>query len=154
MKTRMHFRRLAGLIAALSLMCSLAFATRGEEPKTTPADPPSTPAAPQNVAGPAPTKPGPSKPAERLREGTKLIDETGTFQSVGDRVSFIPGGDKDSYRVLENLALQRISAALDEGRGPRQWVVSGTITEFKGSNYLLVTKASINLQEGDSASAR
>jgi hypothetical protein len=30
---------------------------------------------------------------------------------------------------------------LDEGRSPRQWIVSGVITEFKGSNYLLVTKA-------------
>jgi hypothetical protein len=56
--------------------------------------------------------------------------------------------------VLENLALQRISQVLDENRGPRQWIVSGLITEYRGSNYLLVTKAVIQLQEGDSATSR
>jgi hypothetical protein len=94
---------------------------------------------------------GSAKPAERLHEGTRLIDDVGTFQDVGDRVVFLPGGNKDSYRVLENLALERISRTLDENRRPRQWVVSGVITEFRGANYLLVTKASIQLQEGDSA---
>ena len=32
-----------------------------------------------------------------------------------------------------------------------QWVVSGVITEFRGANYLLVTKAVIRLQEGETA---
>jgi hypothetical protein len=91
--------------------------------------------------GQPPLASGAAKPAERLREGTRVIDEIGTFQNVGDRIAFLRGDDKDSYRVLENLALQRISIALDEGRSPRQWIVSGVITEFKGSNYLLVTKA-------------
>jgi hypothetical protein len=101
-------------------------------------------------AGPAASA-APGKAAERLREGTRLTDEVGAFQFVGDRVAFSPGGNKDSYRVLENLALERISRALSESRGQRQWVVSGVITEFRGTNYLLVTKAIIQLQEGDSA---
>jgi hypothetical protein len=101
--------------------------------------------------------PNTAKTAERLREGTRLIDVTGTFQAVGgDNVAFSPkdSENKDSYRVLQNLALERISTALEANRGPRQWIVSGTITEYRGSNYLLVTKAVIQLQEGDSAASQ
>jgi hypothetical protein len=97
------------------------------------------------------------KGAERLREGTRLIDVMGTFQAIGgDSVSFSPtaSGNKDSFRVLENLALERISTALEANRGPRQWIVSGTITEYRGTNYLLVTRAVIQLQEGDSAAGQ
>ena len=98
---------------------------------------------------------GSSKPVERLREGTRLTDVVGSFQSIGnDNVSFALGGNKDSFRVLENLALQRINQVLDENRGPRQWIVSGLITEYRGNNYLLVTKAVIDLKEGDSAASR
>ena len=95
-----------------------------------------------------------TKSPERLREGTRLIDVVGTFQAIGgDSVSFSPKAseNKDSFRVLENLALERISNALEANRGPRQWIVSGTITEYRGANYLLVTRAVIQLQEGDSA---
>src|SRR5262245_19024321 len=64
-------------------------------------------AAPSTVAATASTK-----PAERLREGTRLIDVVGTFQNVGDRIIFTLDSNKESYRVLENLALQRIALAL------------------------------------------
>jgi hypothetical protein len=81
-----------------------------------------------------------------------LNDEVGGFSRVGERVSFSPGGNREALRCLENLALERISRAIDESQGQRQWIVSGTITEFKGANYLLVTKAVIKLQEGETAS--
>jgi hypothetical protein len=98
---------------------------------------------------------GKAKGTDRLREGTRLIDVVGSFQSVGgDSVSFSPGGNKDSFRVLENLALERVSRTLDENRGTRQWVVSGTITEYRGSNYLLLTKAVVQLHEGDTAAGQ
>lgn len=80
------------------------------------------------------------KQGERLREGTRLLDASGSFQGVGDRIVFSPKGSKESYRILENLALQRISQTLEDVRGQRQCLVSGTITEFRGANYLLVTK--------------
>jgi hypothetical protein len=106
------------------------------------------PAAPERLgasamrdSGDAPTMPGsPEKQGERLREGTRLIDASGSFQGVGDRIVFSPKGSKESYRILENLALQRISQTLEDVRGQRQCLVSGTITEFRGANYLLVTK--------------
>ena len=101
-----------------------------------------------------PTAPPGEKPAEKLREGTRLIDESGGFTRVGERVSFAPGGSREPLRCLENLALERISRAIDESQGQRQWVVSGVITEFRGANYLLVTKAVIQLQEGETAAGR
>lgn len=92
-----------------------------------------------------------AKSSERLREGTRLVDVAGTFQSTGpDNISFLANGNKESYRVLQNLALQRISQSLEENRALRQWTVSGTITEFRGANYLLVTKAVIQLSETES----
>jgi hypothetical protein len=94
------------------------------------------------------------KPAEKIREGTRLTDEVGGFSRVGERVSFSPGGNRESLRCLENLALERIARAIDESQGQRQWIVSGTVTEFRGSNYLLVTKAVIRIQEGETASGR
>ena len=80
---------------------------------------------------------------QRLREGSRLNDVAGQFDFAGDRIAFFPGDSKDSFRVLENLALERVSRILSEGRAKPQWSVSGVITEFRGVNYLLVTKAVI-----------
>jgi hypothetical protein len=153
------------LVFAVAAACSLAVA-QNREPTGSAAN------APGNLPNGSPTAGGQgsptslpsssgnsfasgSKPVERLREGTRLTDVVGTFQSIGnDNVSFSLGGNKDSFRVLENLALQRINQVLDENRGPRQWIVSGLMTEYRGSNYLLVTKAVIDLKEGDSAASR
>jgi len=115
------------------------------------------PGAAQSARGGAPSTPAApgTKATERLREGTKLIDVIGTFQSIGgENVTFTPGapgGNKDSFRVLENLALQRVSQVLDENKGARQWTVSAEVTEYKGANYLLLKKIVAHPQEGDSA---
>ena len=130
---------LAGILAASSLALA-------QTPELPPAVPSGLPAS--SAFGAAATKGN-----ERLREGTKLIDVTGTFQSVGaDSVSFLVNGNKESYRVLQNLALQRVSYSLEENRALRQWVVSGVITEYRGANFLLITKAVIQLPEGEGAS--
>lgn len=80
---------------------------------------------------------------QRLREGSRLNDVAGHFDFAGDRIAFFPADSNDSFRVLENLALERVSRILGEGRGQPEWSVSGVITEFRGVNYLLVTKAMI-----------
>ena len=155
------------LVLAIAAAGSLAIA-QNREPSGSAANvpgnvPSGSPAAGSEVQPIAPSSSvgnssaGSTKPVERLREGTRLTDVIGTFQSIGnDNVSFSLGGNgnKDSFRVLENLALQRINQVLDENRGPRQWIVSGLITEYRGSNYILVTKAVIDLKEGDSATNR
>lgn len=103
---------------------------------------------------PAAAANGTNKPNERLRENTILKDVVGTFQAIGgDNVAFQPSGGKDSLRVLENLALERISRSLEDNRGST-WVVSGLVTEFRGSNYLLVQKFVSQQQQADAAANR
>ncbi len=108
--------------------------------------------------GPQASGPAGAKASERLREGTKLIDIVGTFQSIGgESITFTPGGsggNKESFRVLENLALQRVSQVLDENKGARQWTVSAEVTEYKGNNYLLLKKIVVHPQEGDTTSSQ
>lgn len=77
---------------------------------------------------------------KRLREGAELVDEVGTFQATGDRITFYTSSGR-SFRVLENLALDRIAATIDK---PREWLVQARITEFRGNNYLLITRATLN----------
>jgi hypothetical protein len=133
---------LAAALAASALIAALAAAQNPSTRLAGSALPP---------AGTAPPAAPGEKPPEKLREGTRLADEMGGFSRVGERISFSPGGKGDALRCLENLALERISRAIDESQGQRQWIVSGVITEFKGGNYLLVTKAVIQLQDGETA---
>jgi hypothetical protein len=93
--------------------------------------------------------PGAKAPASRQnhrsREGSLLTEERGSFELAGERVLFIPAGSKDSYRVLENLALERVLREMEDAREQKTWAVSGQLTEFKGANYLLVTKSLLQL---------
>lgn len=91
----------------------------------------------------------PSEGGKRLREGTKLIEVEGRFEFTGDRMAFFRADAEESYKVLENLALERINKVLEETRANEkpQWMISGIVTEYHGGNYLLVTKAVIKAQE-------
>jgi hypothetical protein len=132
---------------AFLLLCSgasFSLAETGAEVVEVPAaSPPAAEAAdlpirqPERVRESAAT----AKLVERQREGTKLIEQVGTFEFLGDRAAFLPSGAKESYRVLENLALERVSRQTIDTRGQQEWTISGTLTEFKGANYLLITKA-------------
>jgi hypothetical protein len=85
---------------------------------------------------------------KRHREGTRLVEVTGRFEAVGDRVKLVIANQSESMHVLENLALQRVSRVLAESQNSQQWIISGTLTEYNGTNYLLLTKA---VQAGKSA---
>ena len=93
-----------------------------------------------NAADKAPT-PAPTRASQRLREGTRLLDISGRFEAVGERVNFVFADSGEAVRVLENLALERVSRVLAESQGGPQWTISGTITEYNGGNYLLLSKA-------------
>jgi len=84
-----------------------------------------------------------SKKEYRIREGFKLDSELGEFREAGERITFYPSGDKTSFVAIENLALERVSRVLDENTSPRTWSVSGIVTEYRGGNYLIVTRASL-----------
>jgi hypothetical protein len=78
----------------------------------------------------------------RLREGTRLRDATGRFSQSGDTLSFI---DEEGRQIagLPNLNLERILRMLKTVEEPESitWSVSGTVTEFSGRNYILISRA-------------
>ncbi len=75
----------------------------------------------------------------RLREGMKFVNRIGELRDTGGRITFYPDGQSQSLQLLENLALERVTNDLDQTH--RKWSVTGTVTEFKGSNYLLLHRA-------------
>lgn len=102
---------------------------------------------------PLPSEKRPGAGAGRLREGSKLVSVPGRMELIGDRTTFTPAEGGDSFRLLENLALERIGQILSDSRDKSQWEVSGVVTEYRGSNYLLVTKAIIKSGVGAPASS-
>jgi hypothetical protein len=81
--------------------------------------------------------------ADRLREGT-VLELSGTFKPLGDRIMFYSSTDNRRFGTLENLNLERITRLVTEGSDAMQWSVTGTVTEFQGANYLLVSRAVVN----------
>lgn len=79
--------------------------------------------------------------ANLRREGTQLREERGRFEFNGDRIAFITAETKTRFIGLENLNLQRIAQILGDSADSLEWTVNGVITEFQGTNYLLVTRA-------------
>lgn len=81
-----------------------------------------------------------AQPTRQVREGVTLQNEPGSFQIAGDRIAFCPADGADPLLVLENLALERVWRMLEEV-GNRPWSVSGTVTEYRGRNFLLIERA-------------
>ena len=105
----------------------------------------------------------PARP--RLREGSRLGSTVGRFSKLGRRWIFeaepaivaedadksLIAGSADSeklpasdpvvpaqYRVLENLALQRVVEAVTQDPNDLRWAVTGVLTEYSGENWLLL----------------
>ncbi|MDP6445315.1 MAG: hypothetical protein QGG36_30955 [Pirellulaceae bacterium] len=82
------------------------------------------------------------KRREVLREGTH-VQWTGRFMGGGDEpTTFRRDDHEESYRVLENLALERVSKT-DRTSERRSWDIAAELTEFQGSNYLLLKRATL-----------
>jgi len=94
----------------------------------------------QSAASPSPE--GNAETGTRLREGTQLTNRMGHFRQNGDALTFV---DEDGRELggLPNLSLERIIRMLKSVDEPEsvKWSVSGTVTEFSGRNYLLVSRA-------------
>lgn len=82
-----------------------------------------------------------------LREGTTINKAPVTCRASGDRLQIMFSDYRRRMSVLENLAAQRILKAVIEDSHDTSWVVSGTVTEFKGRNYLLITRAQRGVNE-------
>lgn len=68
------------------------------------------------------------------------MELAGRLELAGDRAIFYPQ-EGEPLRVLENLALERVTQVLSETREPREWLVTGTVTEYRGTNFILLQKA-------------
>ncbi len=77
----------------------------------------------------------------RWREGSRLVDQLGFFKLTGDRITFISTDGKLRLDGLENLASERVARAIGDSPDQLEWSVSGVITEYRGTNYLLVTQS-------------
>lgn len=99
----------------------------------------------QQVSQRSPSAPGPGPsndaPYHRLREGTQLANELGTFKPAGERIMFLSATGKGRYLCLENLNLERIGRLVRDNSENLQWEISGTVTEYGGANYLAVSRA-------------
>ena len=84
----------------------------------------------------------------RLREGSALTDSTGHFRITRNRLTFLEQDGSVALRCLENLLLERITRVIGIQRDVNSlsWTVSGTVTEYQGENYLLITHAVINAE--------
>lgn len=95
---------------------------------------------------------GPETAQFRRREGSEIIDGVGRFERRGDRVAFLMGDHHAPLVALENLALERVLRVMDEdGLGPIEWRVTGTLTEFRGANYLMIRRAMVKPEAGPPA---
>ena len=80
----------------------------------------------------------------RWREGSKLVDVAGQFKTSGERVAFHAADGKSRFPCLENLNSERVARIVAESPPESlDWIVQGTLTEFRNENYLLVTQAVI-----------
>lgn len=77
----------------------------------------------------------------RHREGSLVTDKLGVFQLNGARALFRFADNSSTIQVLENLALERVVRTMDEIRTDRYWSVSGSYTEYRGENFLLLQRA-------------
>jgi hypothetical protein len=87
----------------------------------------------EDAAGPS-TQPR----AQCLREGTKIVNRLGHFRMTGDRVTFFTADGSQHFVALENLNLERIARAIEEDSARLRWSVTGTVTEYRGTNFLAV----------------
>ena len=62
----------------------------------------------------------------------------------GGRVLFFTADGKRRFVGLENLNLERVARTIAESPQTLQWSVTGTITEYRGANFLLVRRAILN----------
>ena len=109
------------------------------------------PATDTPVAPAAETKPGEAPtPPPMLKENTRLIDRTGRILSLSadlgvgtiPRSVFQPSGELGYYILLENKLLEKVEAQTRHGE--RDVKISGTVSEYRGQNFLLLTRVYVS----------
>ncbi len=92
---------------------------------------------------------------QRMREGSRVTDVLGHFRDSGEGWNFNFKDENRTIVALENLALERIARSVDESPDQILWNLTGVLTEYRGQNYLLITRAVIKNQtfENNAASS-
>jgi len=124
---------MAGLMCAGALLLGVALAgARSSNPNDS-----------GTAAADAAVQPGGEKPgvAPRFLDADELVEQSGTFGISGDRLTFVTANGGHRFIALENLPLEGVAYALHNHSASLEWVVSGKVTEFRGSHYLLLTRA-------------
>ncbi|RCS54834.1 hypothetical protein DTL42_06870 [Bremerella cremea] len=85
----------------------------------------------------------------RLREGAEVVDEIGSFEWVGDRLSFSPENGDHTFKILENRMMERVVQAQENSTSKLIWVVTGNITEYRGGNFLLMKHVILDGKRND-----
>jgi len=92
------------------------------------------------MAGDQPSLAKIAKDDSLLREGAVLTEIKGRFRKHSDRFQFVEEGTNKTFKCLENLSLQRVTAGQDDDR-KTIWVVTAKVTEFNDENFLILDKA-------------
>jgi len=137
---------MAGLLCAFGLLAGVALAwaqaDASKQPNRLVAEGSATPIGPAGTVQVGPLDPTARKDADRpVREGSEITDEVGTFKLTGDRAVFFSTDGHHRWCGLENLNLERIVRIVADTPEQLEWTVSGSITEYRGNNYLLVKRA-------------
>ena len=89
-----------------------------------------------------------------LREGGEIVNQAGYFHATGNRLAFESADKKRTFIALENRNLERVAQAIAENAKQLEWIVSGTISEYRGENFLLVNRAELKSRFRSSDSAQ
>lgn len=104
---------------------------------------PEAPAVPEpEVRRPSPVRPPAEAAAgaEPLRQDKRLTDRKGRIVRKNEQTLFVfDSGDKPLV-MLPNAKLQQVEDTADFGRRPVRFRISGTVMEYRGENYLMLTK--------------
>ncbi|MDR3110796.1 MAG: hypothetical protein LBU65_14095 [Planctomycetaceae bacterium] len=97
---------------------------------------------------PVAAKPDEKKvPPKRIREGTELNGEKVFFRQNGTRtVLYFVNNNQRRYACLENLTLERVLKSIETKPEHKFWKVNGKFTEFRGENYILLTRAVVTTE--------
>ncbi len=80
----------------------------------------------------------------RWREGTRLHQVQGVFSTNGERLQFATADGKVQIITTENLLAERVLRTIQESSDTSlAWTIQGTMTEYKGANYLTLNYATI-----------
>lgn len=90
----------------------------------------------------------------RQREGARIVERRGRFEVHGDRVIFFAQEPDAHYVVLENLALERVTRVVEESGPQLVWSVTGTLSEYRSSNYLMISRAMVKSAQGPAEPGR